>query len=125
MASGERRREAERRGRRAETLALWFLRLKGYRLLARRYRTPVGEIDLIVRRGTTVAFVEVKQRPNEAEANEAATPSGRRRIARAAALWLAHNPKAEAGPLRFDVIVAVPWRLPRHLAGVFDADGVA
>ena len=75
MAAGERadRRLAERRGRRAETLAAWYLRLKGYRILARRYRTPVGEIDLIVRRGRLVAFVEVKRRPTEAEAAEAVT----------------------------------------------------
>lgn len=124
-ANGEARRAAEVRGRRAETLALWYLRLKGYRLVARRYRTPVGEIDLIVRRGRTTAFVEVKHRPTIAEATEAATPAGRVRIARAAALWLARNPAAEAGTLRFDVVVTVPGKLPRHLPGVFDADGIA
>jgi putative endonuclease len=121
----ERRRAAERRGRRAETLALWYLRAKGYRLLARRYKTPVGEIDLIVARGRTVAFVEVKSRPTEAEAAEAATPMGRRRIARAASLWLASHPEAEGRDLRLDVIVAVPRRLPRHIIGAFDADGRA
>jgi putative endonuclease len=121
----ENRRAAERRGRRAETLALWYLRAKGYRLLARRYRTPVGEIDLIVARGRTVAFVEVKARPTDAEAAEAATPSGRRRIARAAAMWLASHPEAAERDLRLDVIVAVPRRLPRHIMGAFDADGRA
>jgi putative endonuclease len=121
----ETRRAAERRGRRAETLALWYLRAKGYRLLARRYRTPVGEIDLIVARGRTVAFVEVKARPTDAEAAEAATPSGRRRIARAAAMWLASHPEAAERDLRLDVIVAVPRRLPRHIMGAFDADGRA
>lgn len=125
MANGEAKRAAERRGRRAETLALWYLRLKGYRLLARRFRTPVGEVDLIVRRGNTVAFVEVKHRPTDAEASEAATPRGRQRIARAASMWLARNPEAATGTLRFDVIVSVPGRLPRHIAGAFDADGVA
>jgi putative endonuclease len=122
---GDRRRAAEQRGRRAEALAAWFLRLKGYRLLARRYRTPVGEIDLIVRRGRTIAFVEVKHRPTVEEATEAATPAGRRRVARAAALWLAKNPAAADRDLRFDVIIAAPGRLPRHLSGVFDADGAA
>ena len=125
MAASDARREAERRGRRAETLGLWFLRLKGYRLIARRYKTPVGEIDLIVRRGRTIAFVEVKQRPTVEEATEAANPAGRRRIARAAALWLARNPAAADRDLRFDVVISVPGRWPRHLAGVFDADGVA
>jgi putative endonuclease len=119
------RRAAEQRGRQAEILAAWFLRLKGYRLLARRYKTPVGEIDLIVRRGRTIAFVEVKHRPTVEEATEAATPAGRRRIARAAALWLAKNPAASDRDLRFDVIIAAPRRFPRHLAGVFDADGAA
>jgi len=78
-----------------------------------------------VQRGRTIAFVEVKQRPTVAEAIEAATPAGRRRIARSAALWLTRNPAAADRDLRFDVIVSVPGRLPRHLVGVFDADGVA
>jgi putative endonuclease len=122
---GNVRRAAELRGRRAETLAAWFLRLKGYRLLARRYKTPVGEIDLIVRRGRTIAFVEVKHRPTIEEATEAATPAGRRRVARAAALWLAKNPAAGDRDLRFDGVIAAPRRFPRHLAGIFDADGAA
>ncbi len=124
MAS-DARRAAERRGRRAEALALWYLRAKGYRLLARRYRTPVGEIDLIVARGRTIAFVEVKARPTAAEAAEAATPMGRRRVARAAALWISQHPAAAERDLRLDVIVAVPGRLPRHIMGAFDADGAA
>jgi putative endonuclease len=119
------RRAAEKRGRGAEMLAAWFLRLRGYRVLARRYRTPVGEIDLVVRRGATIAFVEVKRRPSADEAAEAATAAGRRRVARAAALWLAQHPKADQATLRFDVMVVTPGRLPRHLQGVFDADGVA
>ncbi len=119
------RRRAERRGRRAETLAAWLLRLKGYRILARRTRTPVGEIDLIARRGRLVAFVEVKQRPSFAEAAEAVTPTARRRIARAASFWLSAHPAAAALDLRFDVIICVSGRLPRHLTGAFDAEGAA
>jgi putative endonuclease len=127
MASpeGAARRRAERRGRRAETLAAWVLRLAGYRILARRYRTPVGEIDLIARRGRLIAFVEVKQRPSHAEAAEAVTPAGRRRIARAASLWLSAHPAAAALDLRFDVIICVPGRLPRHIRGAFDAERMA
>jgi putative endonuclease len=123
VAGIDARRAAERRGRRAEMWALWYLRAKGYRLLARRHKTPVGEIDLIVARGRTVAFVEVKARPTDAEAAEAATPTGRRRIARAAEMWLAAHPTGHT--LRLDVIVAVPGRLPRHIIGAFDADGAA
>lgn len=124
MAS-DARRAAERRGRRAESLALLYLRAKGYRLLARRYRTPVGEIDLIVARGKVVAFVEVKARPTAAEAAEAVTPTAQRRIARAASAWLAKHPEAAERDLRLDVIVAVPWRLPRHIMAAFDAAGAA
>ena len=119
------RRQAERRGRRAEFLAICLLRLKGYRLLASRYRTPVGEIDLIARRAGTVAFVEVKARSTIAEASEAVSLHGRQRIARAAHLWLARNPAAANLTLRFDAILVVPGRWPRHLVGVFDADGAA
>ena len=124
-AEGSPRRQAERRGRRAETLAAWVLRLKGYRILARRYRTPVGEIDLIARRGRVVAFVEVKQRPSLAEAAEAVTLAGRRRTARAASAWLSAHPAAAALDLRFDVIICMSRRLPRHIRHAFDADGVA
>lgn len=122
MAS-EDRQKAERRGRFAETLAAWYLRLKGYSVIARRYRTAVGEIDLIVRRGSTVVFVEVKRRTGEDEAIEAVTAKGRARIARAAAVWVAQN----AGTLhldhRFDVVVVPRRGWPRHLTAVFDSDG--
>jgi putative endonuclease len=127
MATTERgaRQDAERRGHRAETLAAWFLRLKGYRILARRWRTPVGEIDLVARRGRLVAFVQVKQRASEADAAEAVTATAQRRIARAASAWLAAHPAAANLDLRFDVVVCVPGRLPRHIAGAFDATGIA
>ncbi len=119
------RRAAEQRGRRAELAAVWLLRLKGYRIVARRYRPPVGEIDLIARRGGVIAFVEVKSRPTLAEAVEAVTPTGRQRIARAASLWLARNPAAAELTLRFDAVLLAPARWPRHMVGVFDADGAA
>jgi putative endonuclease len=122
MASVERR-AAEVRGRRAETFAAWYLRLKGYRVLARRYKTPVGEIDLIVQRGRRIAFVEVKIRESHDEAMLAVTVASRRRIARAASLWLAAHPAANGLDLRFDVVLTAPRRWPRHLAGAFDADG--
>jgi putative endonuclease len=116
---------AEKRGRRAELAAAWFLRLQGYRLLARRFKTPVGEIDLVMRRGRTIVFVEVKQRPSEAEALEAVTARGRKRIVRAAEYWLARHPAAAGFDLRYDVVVALPRRLPRHHRGQFDVDGGA
>jgi putative endonuclease len=114
---------AERRGRRAEAWAAWLLRAKGYRILSRRYRTPAGEIDLIARRGRQIVFVEVKQRADTAAAIDAVTAKSRRRIARAAAVWVSHHPAAAAFDRRFDVIVALPRRLPRHLVAVFDDAG--
>jgi putative endonuclease len=120
-----RRQRAERTGRRAETVALWYLRLKFYRLLARRYRTPAGEIDLIVRRGRTIVFVEVKQRPDEAAGIEAVTARSRARIARAAAIWIAAHPTAAGLDQRFDVVVAPPRRRPRHLVSAFGEGGAA
>lgn len=117
------RQVAERRGRRAEMLAAWYLRCKGYRILAVRYRTPAGEVDLIARRRRTIVFAEVKQRPDAGAALEAVTPRTRRRIARAAGLWLAAHPAAADLDQRFDLVMVVPWRLPRHLVSLFDAEG--
>ena len=119
------RHAAEKRGRGAETLACWYLRLHGWRILARRARVPGGEVDIVARRRGIVAFVEVKSRPTLAEAAEAVTPAGRQRIARAASLWLARNPAAAELTLRFDAVLLAPHRWPRHMAGVFDADGAA
>ena len=124
MANSARtRRAAETRGRRAEALAAWALRLKGYRVLARRFRSGAGEIDLIVRRGRTLVFVEVKQRPDEAAAVAAVTPAAARRIARAAELWIGRNPVLAGFDRRFDVVAVVPRRWPRHIRSVFDGEG--
>jgi putative endonuclease len=117
------RRAAESGGRWAEAVAAWYLRAKLYRVLARRYRTPAGEIDLVVRRGRVIAFVEVKRRPTEGEALEAVTRQARRRIVRAAGLWLAAHPDALSFDRRFDVVAVRPGRLPRHLVAAFDEEG--
>ncbi len=118
-----RRQRAERGGRRAETLAAWYLRLKLYRVIARRYRTPAGEIDLIVRRGRTIVFVEVKQRADADAGLEAVTATARRRIARAAGHWIAAHPAAEGYDRRFDVVVAMPGLRLHHLQAAFDGEG--
>lgn len=118
-----RRIAAYRQGLFGETLAAWMLRAKFHRILARRYKTPAGEIDLIARRGRTIIFVEVKHRPTAAEGLEAVGSAARRRIARAAAIWLAAHPDAAGFDLRFDLVVVVPGRLPRHVPAVFDAEG--
>lgn len=123
VAAPERQR-AERRGRRAEQIAAWFLRAKGYAVLTRRYKTPVGEIDLIVRRGGVIAFVEVKARQQGEAGLEAVGPRSRSRIARAAELWLARHPNAAGLDLRFDIVVVSPGLgLPKHLANAFGEGG--
>lgn len=114
-ASLSRRRAAYRRGHAGERLAILRLALSGYRVLARRYKTKVGEIDLIARRGKTVAFVEVKRRADWATGLEAVTPQARFRIRRAAELYIARNPHLAEHALRFDIIVVTPWSWPRHL----------
>ncbi|HWT11783.1 MAG TPA: YraN family protein [Allosphingosinicella sp.] len=112
------RQRAERGGRRAERLAAWWLRLKGWRILAVRARTPVGEVDLIARRGRTVAFIEVKSRASEAQAGMALDEWRLRRVARAAEA-LAPRYAAPGDTLRIDAMFIVPRRLPRHLLNVW------
>ena len=109
------RRAAYRRGHAGEQLAALRLWLTGYRILARRYRTKVGEIDLIARRGDVVAFVEVKRRVELTTGLEAVTPQAQARIRRAAEAYIQRNPVLAERVLRFDVIVVTPWAWPRHI----------
>ena len=112
------RQAAERGGRRAEALFALWLRLKGWAILGRRIRTPRGEIDLIARRGRTVAFVEVKARATQAEAERALDDYRLRRVA-AAAEALAHRYARPGDVTRIDAIFILPRRLPRHVADVW------
>lgn len=114
------RQKAWRRGFRAETIALLFLMLKGYRFLARRYGGKGGEIDLILRRGRAIVFVEVKARDDLDKAAEAISPRKRLVFSRAAAQWLMRNPWAASFDLRADAVLIAPWRLPRHIVAVFE-----
>ncbi|MBB3951724.1 YraN family protein [Aureimonas jatrophae] len=109
------RRAAERRGHWAEWRAAWALRLKGYRILAVRHRTKLGEIDLIARRGDLVAIVEVKARPTLEAAMEAVSATSQRRIAAAADLWLTRRPDHARISLRFDIVAVLPRRWPVHV----------
>ncbi|MEQ9556003.1 MAG: YraN family protein [Rhodospirillales bacterium] len=109
------RRRAESRGRGAELLAALLLILKGHRILARRARTPAGEIDLIARKGRMLVFAEVKARASLDTGTEALTPRQRDRIARAAEAFVRARPDLAGLDWRFDLIVAAGgWRL-RHL----------
>ena len=110
------RRRAERHGRAAETVAAWWLRLHGWRILGRRVRTPVGEVDLVAKRGRTVAFVEVKARGTEADLDLAVDHHRLRRVASAAEHLLARYP---AEVHRIDVMLVARGRLPRHLRNVW------
>ncbi|MFN3945703.1 MAG: YraN family protein [Allosphingosinicella sp.] len=113
-----RRREAERGGRRAEARAALWLRLKGWRILAARVRTPVGEVDLIARRGRTLAFVEVKARASADEAAAALDDWRLRRVA-AAAEALAPRFARPGDDIRIDAVFIVPRRWPRHVENVW------
>ena len=108
------RRRAENSGRRGEQLAALFLSLKGYSVLHRRYRTPRGEIDLVARKGHLIVFVEVKSRKDEDAALFAVTPSARRRISGAAALYLSRFSALAAKDVRYDIITIAGWRI-RHI----------
>jgi putative endonuclease len=104
-----------RRGRLSELLAAAVLLAKGYRILARRCRTPYGEIDLIAVRAKRLAFVEVKRRANRLEAEAALTQYQARRIARAAEYWVSRSPRYRDHDRGLDAILVVPRRLPTHL----------
>jgi putative endonuclease len=111
------RQKAERGGRRAERLAAWWLRLKGWRILAMRARTPVGEVDLVARRGKVLAFIEVKARATEAQAALALDEYRLRRVVRAAEALLPRYVR-DGDIVRLDAMFIVPWRLPRHMINV-------
>jgi putative endonuclease len=111
------RQRAERGGRRAERLAAWWLRLHGWHILAMRARTPVGEVDLIARRGKLLAFIEVKARATRAGAGLALDEYRLRRVV-AAAEALAPRYARPGDDLRVDALFITPWRLPRHLTNI-------
>jgi putative endonuclease len=105
----------------AETRAATYLMAKGYRILAKRFRTPYGEIDLVARRRNLLAFVEVKARASLDDAAYAVTPRQQQRIIDAAQAWLMVHPEHAEFDLRFDAMLIAPRRLPRHLLAAFDA----
>lgn len=117
-----RRRQAWLRGRRGEGLAACWLRLKGYRVVARNFRSGAGEIDLIARRGGILAMVEVKTRGDLASAGEALGTRQRARIVRATEAFLQQRPNLAQLSVRFDVILVAPGRLPRHLLDAWRPD---
>jgi putative endonuclease len=107
----------------AESTAAAFLIAKGFRILARRWRSPYGEIDIVARNRSTLIFVEVKARAALDDAAYAVTARQRRRIADAASAWLAARPDLAALDARFDVVLVAPRALPRHIPAAFDING--
>lgn len=113
------RRKALRRGRASEYIAALFLMLKGYRILALRYRTKLGEIDIVARKGDLAVFVEVKARRSEAGAIDAVSYEAQRRIRAASDLWLARQKDHARLSQRYDIVAIMPGRLPRHFRDAF------
>ena len=112
---------AFRTGLSAESRAAAFLMAKGYRILAKRFRTPHGEIDIVARRRNLIVFIKVKARASLDEAAYAVTPRQQQRIIDAAQGWLMAHPEHADFELRFDAMLIAPRRLPRHLLAAFDA----
>jgi len=116
------RQAAFRVGISAESRAAAFLIAKGFRILARRWRSALGEIDIVARRRHLLVFAEVKARASLDEAAEAVSDRQRRRIAAAAEIWLAANPDKTIRDIRFDAILVAPGKIPRHIPAAFEAN---
>lgn len=113
---------AFRTGLSAESRAAAWLIAKGFRIVARRWKSPLGEIDIVARRRQLLIFVEVKARASLDDAAESVTPRQRRRIAAAAEAWLALNPDDSVRDIRFDAMLIAPGKLPRHIPAAFEAN---
>jgi putative endonuclease len=104
----------------AESRAAAWLLAHGYRILARRWKSPLGEIDIIAARRHLLIFVEVKARATLDEAAESVTERQKQRIAAAAEIWLANYPQPTIRDIRFDAILVAPRCLPRHIPAAFE-----
>lgn len=115
------RQRAEAAGRWSEHLAAMLLRLKGFAILEARYKTPVGEIDLVAKRSNLIAFVEVKARPTVEDALSAVSHRARRRIIAAADAFVSRHPHLAQCDMRYDIIAVAGWRL-KHVANAWRSD---
>jgi putative endonuclease len=118
-AERSKRRQAWRRGHVSEYLAALYLLCKGYRILAIRHKTPLGEIDIVARKGDLAVFVEVKARRTAAQAIDAVSFAAQRRIRAAGDLWLALRPDHAVLSQRYDIVAIMPGRWPRHFRDAF------
>lgn len=119
MGGKLKRQKAWRRGHISEYLAAAFLLLKGYRILAIRHRTKLGEIDIIARKGDLAVFVEVKARRGEQEAIDAVSFPAQKRIRAASDLWLARQSDFALLSQRYDIVAILPGCWPRHFKDAF------
>ncbi len=122
FAKNAKRLAAFRLGVSAESVAAIFLGAKGYRTIARRWKSPVGEIDLVIKRGRLIVFVEVKARKDFDQAAESVLVRQRRRIVAAAQAWLVAHPEHAGYDMRFDAVLVSPGRVPQHVVAAFEAD---
>ncbi|MCX8995734.1 YraN family protein [Rhizobiaceae bacterium BDR2-2] len=113
------RRKAERRGRICEFLAAAWLTLKGYRVVAFRYRTHAGEVDIVALKGDLAVFVEVKARREAGLAVDAVTQAAQARIRAASDVWMSRRRDAARLSQRYDIVAVLPGRLPRHFPDAF------
>jgi putative endonuclease len=113
---------AFRTGLSAESRAALLLVAKGFRILARRWKSPLGEIDIVARRRHLLIFVEVKARDKLDDAAEAVTMRQRQRIAAAAQAWLAVHPRDVSCNMRFDAMLVAPGKIPRHIPAAFEME---
>ncbi|MDO9417676.1 YraN family protein [Pararhizobium sp.] len=113
------RRSAFRRGHLAEYRAALALLLKGYRILAIRYKTKMGEIDIVARKGDLIACVEVKARGSQEAAISAVSAPSQSRIRAASDIWLSNQPLAARYSIRYDIVSVTPWGWPRHFPDAF------
>jgi putative endonuclease len=116
------RQAAHVHGHRAETIAVWYLRMKGYRLIANRYKSAVGEIDLVMRKGKTLVFIEVKARAKVDDSIWAVTPHQSRRISAAAALFASCYDMTSVDFQRFDILAVPSYLWPTHIKNAFDGN---
>lgn len=114
----EQRRKAYQRGHIGESRAAWALRLKGYRIVAKRFKTKAGEVDLIARKGDVVAMVEVKARPTVQAAMDAVTPTALRRIEAAGDVWLIKQADYARLSIRYDLMAVLPGKWPIHIENI-------
>ena len=113
--------KAYRKGHRAEWLAALSLIVRGYKIKALRFKTPVGEIDLIARKGDLILFVEVKARASHQAALDSVNYAAQRRISKAGKWWLSQQKDFHKISWRFDVMTVIPWRWPRHYKDVWSS----